>query len=165
MTTSWLHTVAETPYWRNRVNLAMKAVANDVMKEDDNAWQATIAYGAHTYLEVDVTGTLYWVEVTTAGTSGSTEPTWTNVKGATYSDGGVTWTNRGARTAARKTLATNVLNEASGVNFAAFAKNIMDNATIASEVNGTGASESAETVSDANIEFACNEQWHAWSGE
>ena len=55
-------------------------------------WKKTTAYKL-TALVVDSVDHLQ--EVTTAGTSGSTEPTWATATGATTTDGTVTWTNRG----------------------------------------------------------------------
>lgn len=62
-----------------------------------SAWQATTAYTdgekalRSTGIGTESTAGLYFV-VTTAGTTGGTEPTWNTTPGATTTDGTVTWT-------------------------------------------------------------------------
>lgn len=67
-----------------------------VIRSDDsitpiipNAWVASTAYALEA--RVYVSDSL-WAECTTAGTSGSTAPTWGTVTGNTVTDGTVTWT-------------------------------------------------------------------------
>lgn len=57
-------------------------------------WAATTAYALGA--KVIKTSTVH--QVTTAGTSGGTEPTWAGTLGGTVTDGTVVWTNRGALT-------------------------------------------------------------------
>lgn len=65
----------------------------------DNSWAAATAYVVGDLIAEDVSGTVYLFKCTTAGTSDDpTEPTWTNVVGATYSDNTVVWTNIGVKT-------------------------------------------------------------------
>lgn len=52
-------------------------------------WQASTAYALNDYLYLDNGQIVY---VTTAGTSGTTEPNWASVKADTTTDGTVTWT-------------------------------------------------------------------------
>lgn len=52
-------------------------------------WQPSVAYALNDYLFLD-NGQIQYV--TTAGTSGTTEPNWASVKADTTTDGGVTWT-------------------------------------------------------------------------
>ncbi len=60
-------------------------------------WEASTAYALGESVE-PVTPNTYRYEVTTAGTSGSSEPTWpTSAIGNTVVDGTVTWTLRSAR--------------------------------------------------------------------
>lgn len=57
-------------------------------------WLANTAYSAGTFVH-SLTDHLYYHECTTAGTSGSSEPTWNETVGGTTNDGTVVWTNRG----------------------------------------------------------------------
>lgn len=54
-------------------------------------WEATTAYSLGASREPTVDNTFRY-SVTTAGTSGATEPTWPTVVGSTVIDGTVTWT-------------------------------------------------------------------------
>jgi len=57
------------------------------------AWAASTAYSAGDVVHpTTLNGYVY--ECTTAGTSGTTEPTWPTTPGDTVTDGGVTWTCR-----------------------------------------------------------------------
>jgi starch-binding outer membrane protein, SusD/RagB family len=56
------------------------------------AWAATTAYTLGTRI-LDSNG--FAEEVTTPGTSGAAEPSWSTIEGNTTTDGTVTWTNRG----------------------------------------------------------------------
>lgn len=58
-------------------------------------WQASTAY-ILTNIVSPVTGNGFHYECTTAGTTGSTEPTWPTVVGNTVTDGTVVWTCRSA---------------------------------------------------------------------
>lgn len=61
--------------------------------DDPGAWAASTAYSLAAFRRpVDANGFRY--EVTTAGTSGGTEPTWPTTIGATVADGSVVWTCR-----------------------------------------------------------------------
>lgn len=57
-------------------------------------WAASTIYTANTY-RVPVVNNGHQYIVTTAGTSGSTEPTWPTDSGGTVTDGTVVWTERG----------------------------------------------------------------------
>lgn len=57
------------------------------------AWAASTAYSLGDYVHA-TTFNGFRYECTTAGTSGTGEPTWPLVEGATVTDGGVTWTCR-----------------------------------------------------------------------
>lgn len=57
------------------------------------AWAASTAYSLGDYVHA-TTFNSFRYECTTAGTSGTGEPTWPLVEGATVTDGGVTWTCR-----------------------------------------------------------------------
>lgn len=59
------------------------------------AWQATTAYTLGN-VRVPTVSNGYRYEVTTAGTSDGSEPTWPTTVGATVADGTVTWTCRGS---------------------------------------------------------------------
>lgn len=54
-------------------------------------WQATTSYGLNTVVKPNVSNDRFYV-CTTAGTSGSTEPTWLTTEGSTTSDNGTIWT-------------------------------------------------------------------------
>ena len=56
-----------------------------------SAWVVSTAYTAGQYVRPSTANT-YNYEVTTAGTSGTTEPTWSTTLGGTTTDGTVTWT-------------------------------------------------------------------------
>ena len=58
------------------------------------AWAATTTYSLGTKRRPTVANTIYY-EVTTAGTSNGTEPTWPTTLGTTVTDGTVVWTARG----------------------------------------------------------------------
>lgn len=57
-------------------------------------WAANTAYSVGAYVHA-LTGHVYYHECTTAGTSGSSAPTWNTTVGGTTNDGTVVWTNRG----------------------------------------------------------------------
>lgn len=59
-------------------------------------WAATTAYAVGDLFGPDVTTGLYF-EVTTAGTSGGSAPTWPTAAGETVTDGSVVWTARAAQ--------------------------------------------------------------------
>lgn len=60
-------------------------------------WAASTAYTlGDIVIPVDTTANPYRFEVTTAGTTGTTEPAWPAAEGATVTDGSVVFTNRGA---------------------------------------------------------------------
>ena len=64
--------------------------------DDDNgiaAWAASTSYSVGDAV-VPTTANGYWYECTTAGTSDSTEPTWSTTPGDTITDGSVVWTCR-----------------------------------------------------------------------
>lgn len=65
----------------------------------NNVWAANTAYALGTRVNPASLKTLY-AEVTTAGTSGATEPVWPKTKGATVTDGTVVWTMRQVETLA-----------------------------------------------------------------
>lgn len=58
------------------------------------AWAASTVYTLDNYRRPTTSNNLYY-EVTTAGTSNSTEPTWPTTIGTTVTDGTVVWTCRG----------------------------------------------------------------------
>lgn len=64
--------------------------------KDQTAWAASTAYAVgNVRRATSVTdSTTLFFEVTTAGTSGTAEPTWPTTDGGTVTDGGVTWTAR-----------------------------------------------------------------------
>lgn len=59
-----------------------------------STWAATTAYSQHDRIDV---GGIVWA-VSTAGTTGATEPTWTNTIDGTVADGTVVWRNCGPHT-------------------------------------------------------------------
>lgn len=61
--------------------------------DDPGAWAAATVYGANVFRR-PTTANGFRYEVTTAGTSGASEPTWPTVVGATLSDGTAVWTCR-----------------------------------------------------------------------
>ncbi len=60
---------------------------------DPGAWAANTAYGLGAYRR-PTTANGYAYEVTTAGTSGGSAPTWSTTVGGTTADGTVVWTTR-----------------------------------------------------------------------
>lgn len=58
------------------------------------AWAATTAYSLGDYRRPTTANSLYY-EVTTAGTSAGTEPTWPTTIGTTVADGTIVWTCKG----------------------------------------------------------------------
>lgn len=64
-------------------------------------WAASTAYSLGAFRRktaAPVDGDLFYFEVTTAGTSAASEPTWPTTDGGTVVDGGVTWTARQRKT-------------------------------------------------------------------
>lgn len=59
-------------------------------------WAASTAYGLGDRRKATAAARGIHFEVTTAGTSGGTEPSWNTTVGGTTSDGSVTWTTRGS---------------------------------------------------------------------
>jgi hypothetical protein len=59
-------------------------------------WQANTAYSSNREI---LDANLNIQKVTTAGTSGSTQPVWKTASGATTTDGSVVWTNQGSMSA------------------------------------------------------------------
>lgn len=59
-----------------------------------DTWAAATVYALNSY-RVPVVNNGHIYVVTTAGTSGATEPTWPTTSGATVADGTVTWQERG----------------------------------------------------------------------
>lgn len=59
-----------------------------------SGWVASTAYALGAQ-RVPLARNGHYYEVTTAGTSGATEPAWPTTQGATVADGTVTWTERG----------------------------------------------------------------------
>ncbi len=80
---------AELDKW---IELGKRKISSvTVAAQAPSAWESTTAYALHDFVPA---GT-YRAECTAAGTSGSTEPTWTgHVPGDTITDGTVTWTIR-----------------------------------------------------------------------
>lgn len=62
--------------------------------EQRTEWTALTVYALNAE-KVPVTRNGYYYKVTTAGTSGATEPTWPTTAAATVTDGSVVWTNTG----------------------------------------------------------------------
>lgn len=62
--------------------------------DDDTSWTATTAYSLATR-RAPLTRNGHLYEVTTAGTSGSSEPAWPTTAGGTVVDGSVHWTEVG----------------------------------------------------------------------
>jgi len=60
---------------------------------DPSDWAASTAYSLGDF-RAPTTDNGYWYEVTVAGTSGASEPTWPTTPGDTVDDGTVTWTCR-----------------------------------------------------------------------
>lgn len=56
-----------------------------------NFWNASTAYALNTRVMLQQTNG-FWYLCTVAGTTGTVQPTWPTVNGATVVDGGVTWT-------------------------------------------------------------------------
>jgi hypothetical protein len=80
----------------SRIVLIGREATEGVLPAAPAAWAATtpLALGARRRKVAD-DGTVF--EVTTAGTTGATEPVWPTAIGATVSDGSVTWTHAGFR--------------------------------------------------------------------
>jgi hypothetical protein len=75
---------------------AVPVAADDVFIDNKNApnWAASTAYALGVIRCPLATANGYFYEVTTAGTTGATEPAWPTVVGNTVTDGTVTWTCR-----------------------------------------------------------------------
>lgn len=71
---------------------------------DANAWAASTAYSLGAAVR-PTTRNNYVYEVTTAGTSAATEPTWPTTAGNTVTDNTVTWTCRVNYALAKQTMA------------------------------------------------------------
>lgn len=89
-----------TPYWKLSDGTALhptRKIDGQLIFDSYPIWQATTAYSLGAK-RIPATWTYpaggdgYWYEVTTAGTSGGTEPTWA---AGSFSDGTVTWTRGG----------------------------------------------------------------------
>ena len=76
----------------NVKNRAKSALAADLTYPSD--WAASIAYALGDYVSA-TTKNGFRYECTTAGTSGTAEPTWPTTQGATVTDNTVVWTCRG----------------------------------------------------------------------
>jgi hypothetical protein len=59
------------------------------------SWTANNVYRLYNRIVVTVGSSIYYEVVSTAGTSGATQPTWNTTLNGTTKDGGVTWTNAG----------------------------------------------------------------------
>jgi len=62
--------------------------------ENYTTWRPSTAYNAGALVKPTAGSNSFFYECTTAGTSGSTEPTWPTTDGATVTDGTVVWTAR-----------------------------------------------------------------------
>ena len=80
---------------------------------DPSAWQAGLGYILGDAARPTIRNG-YAYEVTTAGTSGASEPAWPTVIGATVVDGGVTWTCRANYNLAAGALITTDFTKANG---------------------------------------------------
>lgn len=58
-------------------------------------WAATTAYAQGAKVRSTTATNKYWLECTTAGTSGGSQPTWNTAYGGTTNDGTAVWTTRG----------------------------------------------------------------------
>lgn len=76
------------------VALARRADDTHRWVADDTSWIATTAYTLTTR-RAPLTRNGHLYEVTTAGTSGASEPTWPTASGGTVTDGTVHWTEVG----------------------------------------------------------------------
>lgn len=72
--------------------LALRADANGYTPY--SIWSASTIYTAQAYRVPTVSNGHQYI-VTTAGTSGASEPTWPTTSGGTVTDGSVVWTERG----------------------------------------------------------------------
>jgi len=91
-------------------------------------WAATTAYSLADFRE-SITPNNYLYEVTTAGTSGASEPTWPTTPGGTVVDGTVTWTCRAKpawETAAGEGNALDIGDIAAGEHKAIWIKRVID---------------------------------------
>jgi len=80
---------------------------------DPAAWAASTAYSLGAAVRPTARNTFVY-EVTTAGTSAATEPTWPTTPGNTVVDGTVTWTCRTNRALAAATMASGDFTVANG---------------------------------------------------
>jgi len=116
--------------------------ADDVFFNDKNApnWAASTAYTLGQIRSPLATGNGFFYEVTTAGTSAATEPTWPTVVGNTVADGTVTWTCRLATvtTASNATCLTANFTGFTGTLNAATNWNVQTSLTFGSAMTITG---------------------------
>lgn len=88
--TYWTQTAASSP------NLVDTYYAGYLLPDQVSTWAASTAYTAGKFARPSSTSSpsLFRFECTTAGTSGSTEPTWPSVLAGTVLDGTTIWTAR-----------------------------------------------------------------------
>lgn len=93
----WLNGAASSgdPYATVSTAGAVKIWAKHAKDGVTASWAASTAYALGAKIFGSASGLGQTLEVTTAGTSGATQPTWSDVLGATHADGTVVWTNRG----------------------------------------------------------------------
>jgi len=73
-------------------NAATTVSVNRQVTKGTGGWVAEKAFPLNSYITRTVSETLRYFQATTAGTSGTSEPSWNTSVGGTTSDGGVVWT-------------------------------------------------------------------------
>ena len=73
-------------------NAATTVSVNRQVTKATGGWVAEKAFSLNSYITRTISETLHYFQATTAGTSGTSEPSWNTSVGGTTSDGGVVWT-------------------------------------------------------------------------